>query len=68
MAIGYTLGLDNVLPCADVMSQSPSCDIPAKAFTAADQMCGDLGTRACRCGGTTQNASARITANVPACP
>ncbi len=67
-AIGYTLGLDNVLPCADLMSQNPTgCSIAAKAFTNVDQPCGDAGgARACRCGGTMQNAAARITANVGA--
>lgn len=68
MAIGYTLGLDNVLPCADVMSSNPSCDIPAKAFTSADQQCGDAGAaRACRCGGQTQNAATRLAANLGTC-
>ena len=70
MAAGYTLGLDNVLPCADLMSPSPSCDIPTKAFTGVDQQCGDTTARACRCGGQMQNAAARIAANVgsASCP
>jgi hypothetical protein len=70
MAIGYTLGLDNVLPCADLMSPNPSCDVAAKAFTGMDQQCGDTTARACRCGGQTQNAAARISENVntSSCP
>ena len=68
MAIGYTLGLDNVLPCEDLMSQNPSCSIPGKAFTNVDQPCGDTAARNCRCGGTTQNAAQRIAANVGTCP
>jgi hypothetical protein len=69
MAIGYTLGLDNVLTCADLMSPNPSCDIPSKAFTSVDQPCGQTAAMNCRCGGTTQNATARLTANLGAsCP
>lgn len=68
MAIGYTLGLDNVQECADVMSLASACSITGKLFTATDQTCGQTAPGACRCGGTTQNAAARIAANIPTCP
>jgi hypothetical protein len=67
MAIGYTLGLDNVLTCADLMSPNPSCDLAGKTFTNVDQPCGQTAATSCRCGGTTQNAAARLAANV-SCP
>jgi hypothetical protein len=69
--VGYTLGLDNVLPCEDLMSVNPTgCSIAAKAFTAVDSPCGDATARNCRCGGSaTQNAAARIAMNLAAsCP
>ena len=67
--IGYTLGLDNVLPCADLMSVNLSgCTIPSKVFTDVDSQCGQTAAQACRCGGQMQNAKQRLTANVGVCP
>jgi hypothetical protein len=66
MAIGYTAGLDNVLECSDLMSATSGCDIASKKFTTMNVLCGELTARNCRCGGTSQNAAARLTANLGA--
>ena len=51
------------------MSVSPTgCQIADKAFTDMDLQCGQTGAMACRCGGQTQNAKQRLTANVGLCP
>ena len=66
--IGYTVGLDHVIACPDLMSVKAGCDIAAKAFTNTSQMCGEDTARVCHCGGANQNAAVRLLANLgPSC-
>jgi hypothetical protein len=51
---GITYGLDFAMHCPDVMTFLGGCG--DKAFRNVTAECGEYQPRACRCGGTTQNA------------
>jgi len=68
-ALGYTAGLDNVLPCEDLMSVAPTpCSILGKQFIDQAAQCGQGTAEPCRCGGQMQNTKQRVLANIgPKC-
>jgi len=62
-AAGSLFGLDHEYLAGDVMTYL-SGSLP-KAFLDADASCGEFTTRACQCGGATQNSYQRLLAALP---
>ncbi len=59
-AVGFSLGLETVTDCTDVMGSPFGCPVDPTGFLDEAFTCGVDAPRDCLCGGTTQNSAAHL--------